>query len=223
MSIAKNVENVQVRVNEACDRSNRSVHGVTIIAVTKNVDTETAEALLNEGLTHLGENRNEPFLTKHAAIGEKASWHFIGSLQTRKVKQIINKIDYLHSLDRMSLAEEIEKRAEHVVKCFVQVKTSSEESKQGLEATEVVNFVRNLIHLEKVEVVGLMTMAPYTEDEEEIRTCFRQLKNLQEELQRLELPHVPCTELSMGMSNDFEIAVEEGATFIRLGTILVEE
>jgi PLP dependent protein len=222
VTIAQNVERVRTRVKQACEKHNRALQDVTIIAVTKNVNIETAEKLMNEGFVHLGENRVEPFLTKYEAIHDKASWHFIGSLQTRKVKQVINEIDYLHSLDRMSLAEEIEKRAERKVKCFVQVKTSAEETKQGLAIEEVLDFVRHLAHLEKIEVVGLMTMAPFTEETEEIRACFHQLKKVQEEIQSMNLAYAPCTELSMGMSNDFEVAIEEGATFIRLGTILVE-
>ena len=125
------------------------------------------------------------------------NWHFIGSLQTRKVKEIINEIDYLHSLDRLSLAKEIQKRADKKVKCFIQVKTSSEESKQGLAIEETVSFIQSLQELDKIEVVGLMTMAPFTEEEEEIRRCFKTLRMLQTEVQELELLHAPCKELSM--------------------------
>ena len=120
------------------------------------------------------------------------NWHFIGSLQTRKVKEIINEIDYLHSLDRLSLAKEIQKRADKKVKCFIQVKTSSEESKQGLAIEETVSFIQSLQELDKIEVVGLMTMAPFTEEEEEIRRCFKTLRMLQTEVQELELLHAPC-------------------------------
>ncbi|TKI89177.1 YggS family pyridoxal phosphate-dependent enzyme, partial [Bacillus wiedmannii] len=129
--------------------------------------------------------------------------------------------DYLHSLDRLSLAKEIQKRADKKVKCFIQVKTSSEESKQGLAIEETVSFIQSLQELDKIEVVGLMTMAPFTEEEDEIRRCFKELRMLQTEVQELELLHAPCKELSMGMSNDYTIAIEEGATYIRLGTILV--
>jgi PLP dependent protein len=223
VTVARNVADVRTRIQRACENSNRTLQDVTIIAVTKNVDIETAKEVIGEEIVHLGENRVEPFLAKYEEIGNNASWHFIGSLQTRKVKHVINEIDYLHSLDRMSLADEIEKRAERKIKCFVQVKTSTEETKQGLNLEEVVDFIASLACYEKIEVIGLMTMAPFTEETEEIRNCFRQLKHLQEKIQSMDLTYAPCTELSMGMSNDFEIAIEEGATFIRLGTILVEK
>ena len=142
-------------------------------------------------------------------------------MQTRKVKQVIDQIDYLHSLDRLSLAEEIEKRATKRVKCFLQVNVSVEESKPGLTKEQALGFVKQLEQFSKIEVVGLMTMAPFTEDETMIRQVFKQLKQLQQEVSQLNIPNVPCTELSMGMSNDYEIAVEEGATFVRIGTALV--
>ena len=134
---------------------------------------------------------------------------------------MINNIDYLHSLDRISLADEIEKRAEKKVKCFVQANVSGEESKHGLTKDEVISFVKQLAAYTKIEVIGLMTMAPNTEDEMVIRNVFRELKKLQQEVVALQLANIPCTELSMGMSNDYEIAVEEGATFVRIGTALV--
>jgi len=127
----------------------------------------------------------------------------------------------LHSLDRMSLAEEIEKRAVNPVKCFVQVNVSGEESKHGLSKEEVIPFIQSLEKFSKIQVVGLMTMAPNTDDKEVIRKVFRGLKELQQEIANLNLPYAPCQELSMGMSNDYEIAIEEGATFIRIGTALV--
>ena len=142
-------------------------------------------------------------------------------MQTRKVKQVIHEIDYLHSLDRMSLAQEIEKRADRVLHCFVQVNVSGEQSKHGLSKEEVIPFIKSLAEMSKIKVVGLMTMAPNTDDEQVIRNVFRNLKNLQQEVVALQLPYAPCTELSMGMSNDYEIAIEEGATFVRIGTALV--
>ncbi|MBR3381089.1 MAG: YggS family pyridoxal phosphate-dependent enzyme, partial [Bacillus sp. (in: Bacteria)] len=147
--------------------------------------------------------------------------HFIGSLQTRKVKSVIQTIDYLHSLDRMSLANEIEKRSDHTVRCFVQVNTSLEESKHGLKSEDVIPFVKQLADFKQIEIVGLMTMAPFTEDHTVIRNCFKALKNLQEEVKLLNQVNAPCQHLSMGMSNDFEIAIEEGATFVRIGSSLV--
>nr|WP_106784063.1 YggS family pyridoxal phosphate-dependent enzyme [Lysinibacillus timonensis] len=218
--ISDNLKQIQDNIEQAKIRANVS-HNVTIIAVTKQVTVERTLEAIETGIYHLGENRPEGILAKKEEIKDKAIWHFIGSLQTRKVKQVINDIDYLHSLDRMSLAEEIEKRADRVVNCFVQANVSGEESKHGLTKDEVIPFIQSLTKFNKIRIVGLMTMAPNTEDENVIRKVFTDLKQLQQEVVNLKLPYAPCTELSMGMSNDYEIAVEEGATFVRIGTALV--
>nr|WP_246020151.1 YggS family pyridoxal phosphate-dependent enzyme [Lysinibacillus telephonicus] len=208
------------KIEEAKNRANVN-HDVTIIAVTKQVSIDRAQEAINAGLIHLGENRPEGLLAKKSELNNQAKWHYIGSLQSRKVKQVINEIDYLHSLDRISLAEEINKRAEKTINCFVQANVSGEQSKHGLKTEEVIPFIQSLGQFDKIRVVGLMTMAPNTEDQTVIRNVFKNLKNLQQEVVKLNLPYAPCHELSMGMSNDYEIAVEEGATFVRIGTALV--
>lgn len=218
--IIQNLVNIQATIDQAKEKS-AAQQNVHIIAVTKQVDvTRTLEAI-DAGIHHLGENRPEGLQIKLEAIDAGVQWHFIGSLQTRKVKQVIDQIDYLHSLDRLSLADEVEKRASKTVKCFVQANVSGEQSKHGLARADVIPFIQQLANHSKIEVVGLMTMAPNTEDELVIRQVFRELKSLQQEVVQLGLPYAPCTELSMGMSNDYEIAVEEGATFVRIGTALV--
>ena len=142
-------------------------------------------------------------------------------MQTRKVRDVINEVDYFHALDRDSLAKEIEKRAEKEVNCFVQVNVSGEESKHGLTAEETVEFIKSLEQYSKIKVVGLMTMAPFVDDEDVLRNCFRKLRQVRDEVKALKLPYAPCEFLSMGMSNDYKIAIEEGATHIRVGTALV--
>jgi len=221
MSIKENHKNIKMNIDNAINRSNRE-NNVTLIAVTKQVDVDTAVEIKNEGIVHLGENRIESLFNKQEEI-KGVNWHFIGSLQTRKVKEVINRIDYLHSLDRLSLAEEIQKRAEKPIKCFVQVNVSGEESKHGLNPDEVIDFIRSISELDNIQVIGLMTMAPFTEDEQIIRASFKGLRKLQQEIKNLHILNAPCTELSMGMSNDYEIAIEEGATFIRIGTSLVQK
>jgi PLP dependent protein len=221
VTVQDNLEQIKKQITEACLRTDRNPQDIHIVAVTKYVSIERAKEAVEAGIIHIGENRDEGLLTKYEALGNDVQWHFIGTLQSRKVKNIIDKVDYIHSLDRLSLAKEIHTRARQKVKCFVQVNVSEEESKHGLHIEETVSFIQSLEPYTNIEVVGLMTMAPFTEDRELIRNCFRTLKQLQQEVQALNLAYAPCTELSMGMSNDFEIAVEEGATFIRLGTILV--
>lgn len=217
----ENFEKVMSRIHAACERVNRNVEDVTIIAVTKYVSIERAKEALEVGVSHLGENRLEGFKEKYEEIGNEATWHFIGTLQSRKVKDVISNIDFLHSLDRHSLAKEINKRATDLVPCFVQVNTSGEQSKHGLPVEEVIPFIKGLEQYERIRVAGLMTMAPFTDDEKVVRSCFQKLRELRDEIQQLHLPYAPCTNLSMGMSNDFEIAIEEGATHVRIGTSLV--
>lgn len=221
MKVAVKLEAIKQQINEACQKANRNPEEVRLIAVTKYVSVERAMEALEAGVTNLGENRDEGLLAKREILQDKPVWHFIGSLQTRKVKNIINIVDYIHSLDRLSLAEEISKRAGKPIKCLIQVNVSGEESKHGMEADEVLTFVKQLSGLENIQIEGLMTMAPLTSDEGVLRSCFRQLKELRDEVQALHLAYAPCNELSMGMSNDFSIAIEEGATMIRIGTALV--
>jgi pyridoxal phosphate enzyme (YggS family) len=221
MSVKDNLAMIRENIEAACKRTDRDPADIRIVAVTKYVSVERAKEALAAGITDLGENRDDGLLQKYEVLGSEPTWHFIGTLQSRKVKYIIDKVDYIHSLDRLSLAHEIEKRATKRIKCFVQVNVSGEATKHGLSKDEVIPFIEQLRDFSKIEVVGLMTMAPYTDDEPFLRQCFRQLKRLQERVQALHIPNAPCTELSMGMSNDYVIAIEEGATFIRLGTSLV--
>lgn len=221
MDVAANLLHIKENIKQACEKSNRSEDDVQIIAVTKYVSTDRAKEALEAGITHLGENRVEGFKKKYVELEKQATWHFIGTLQSRKVKEIIEEIDVIHSLDRISLAKEINKRADRVIPCFVQVNVSGEESKHGLNPEEVKPFIEQLEQFEKIKVIGLMTMAPFVKDEKILRSCFRQLRELQEEVEGLNLPYAPCHYLSMGMSNDYEIAIEEGATHIRIGTSLV--
>ena len=222
MSILNNVNKVKQEISNTCTTVDRNAKDVTIIGVTKYVDALVADELRASGITNLGENRADVFLEKYREIGKDVIWHFIGTLQTRKVRDVINKIEYLHSLDRLSLAEEINKRADKIVKCFVQVNISEEDSKHGVEKDDVLEFIKQLSVYDKIEVIGLMTMAPDIEDDIVIRSCFSDLRQLKEEVENLSLMHAPCKELSMGMTNDYKIAIEEGATFVRLGRCLIE-
>lgn len=221
MSIANNLQTIEEKIEQACKRANRNRDEITIIGVTKYVTIDRAKELLETGIIDLGENRADELLNKYAEIGEKANWHFIGTLQSRKVKDIVGKVSMIHSLDRLSVAKQINNRFDDKVDCFVQVNVSGEESKHGLSPEEVHTFIDDLKQYEKVNVVGLMTMAPHVDNEEEIRSVFKRLAALRDEVRDRNLLHAPCEYLSMGMSNDFEIAIEEGATHIRLGSILV--
>ncbi|WP_070120170.1 YggS family pyridoxal phosphate-dependent enzyme [Bacillus marinisedimentorum] len=223
MSVQAKYTKIKQDIAQAAARSGRDPNGIKVIAVTKYVTTERAREALAAGITDLGENRDDGFKEKHREISGEAVWHFIGTLQSRKVKNIIMDVDFIHSLDRFSLAKEIEKRADRTVNCFIQVNASGEESKHGLPPENVISFVDKLEAYPKIKVVGLMTMAPHTDDEEVIRQTFRKVKRLQEEIKEKRYAHAPCGELSMGMSNDYTIAVEEGSTYVRIGSALVGE
>lgn len=221
LAVQENLSTIKRKIEEACRRVGRNPNDINIIAVTKYVSIETAKKALEAGVQNLGENRDQGFLKKWEELGEDCTWHFIGSIQSKKVKNIIDKVDFIHSLDRKSLAKEIQKRANKKVKCFIQVNASGELSKHGLDVSDVIPFIKSLQEYPNIEVIGLMTMAPFTEDDSVIRDTFKKVKALQNEVQALDLSFAPCSELSMGMSNDFEIAIEEGATYIRIGTSLV--
>jgi len=225
-SVQNNLEKIKQQIERSCANSNRSIEDVKIVAVTKYVDTQRMLEAFEAGLLHIGESKVQAAKEKWEQLAGKGVWHFIGHLQTNKVKDMIDKFKYIHSLDRLSLAKEIEKRAAPInktVECFVQVNISGEETKHGLEPDQVESFLAQLEGYKHIKVIGLMTMAPYEEDPEATRPVFRSLKALQVELQQKGWEHAPLTELSMGMSNDYHVAIEEGATYIRLGSTLVGE
>jgi PLP dependent protein len=220
-TVQENLKQIQQDINAAAAKTGRNSEDITLLAVTKYVTIERTEEAVDAGIVDLGENRIEGFLEKQAVIGEKAVWHFIGSLQTRKVKDVINQVDYLHALDRLSLAKEIQKRAAKKIKCFVQINVSGEVTKSGVSPDETLAFIQQLAEFPAIEVVGLMTMAPNTEKEDVLHSVFSGLRQLRDEVKAAGMLHAPCTFLSMGMSNDYTIAIEEGATHIRVGSALV--
>ena len=220
MSVQENYQHIQNEIQTHASKAGSNTLP-RVIAVTKYVTIERAKEAYHTGIRDFGENRIEGFLAKKAALPDDVTMHFIGSLQSRKVKEVINEIDYLHALDRHSLAKEISKRATHTVKCFVQVNVSGEASKHGVSLDEVIPFIKALEQYNHIQVVGLMTMAPLTDDKVRLKSIFEQLKNKNDEVQALNLDFAPCTELSMGMSNDYAIATEVGATYVRIGTSLV--
>ena len=220
MNVRENFETITKEIVETCKKVGRNAEEVNLVAVTKYVSDARVEEAIEAGITDFAENRPQNYVKRKSKYSDKI-WHLIGSLQTRKVRDVINEVDYFHALDRDSLAKEIEKRAEKEVKCFVQVNVSGEESKHGLTSEEAIDFIKSLEQYSKIKVVGLMTMAPFVDNEEILRNCFKKLRNLRDEVKGLNLSYAPCEFLSMGMSNDYKIAIEEGATHIRVGTALV--
>jgi hypothetical protein len=224
LNLQERIADVERRIREACARSGRQREEVNLIAVTKYASLATTRQVLELGLQHIGENRWQDAKPKWEELGAQGTWHFIGHLQTNKVKDVVGRFAYIHSLDRLSLATELQKKAEAldlVVRCFLQVNVSGEESKYGLAPAELIDFARQIRGLDRLRIVGLMTMAPFESEPERTRPVFRGLREWRDRLNDEAILSEPLTELSMGMSNDFEVAIEEGATWIRLGSVLV--
>ena len=219
MNLKKNTELVFQQIADASQEANRALDAVSVIAVTKYVDVQTAEALLPLGVRHIGENRVDKFLEKYQALKDyPVTWHLIGTLQRLKVKEVITFVDYFHALDSLKLAQEIQKRTDHVIKCFLQVNISGEESKHGFSKEELLELLPELAKLDQIEYVGLMTMAPFEADSDELKEIFKDTQALQAEIREKQIPNMPMTELSMGMSRDFKEAIQFGSTFVRIGT-----
>ena len=220
--ISDNLQKVRQEIQNSCALVSRNSDEVTLVGVTKSVDSSKMKELYDLGLSVFAENRGDVLLRKQAELIDypKIEWHFIGHLQRR---QVINRIDYFHALESLKLAAEIQKRANHIIRCFVEVNVSGEVSKQGLRPEEVRSFIQELANYDKIEVVGLMMMAPYDSTKEEQRAYFTQLKKLQEEIHAQNDSNEACTQLSMGMSNDYQVAIEVGATYVRVGSALFEE
>ena len=212
------------RVCEEIEKSReRSVTGeeVKLIAVTKTHGVDAIEEAIKLGVTDIGENKVQELTEKMDTIGDKVRYHMIGNLQSNKVKYIYRDVALIHSLDRLSLAKEIEKRAEqtdHIVPCLVQVNIGDEASKGGLAYDGVLPFLESILDYEHIKVEGLMAIAPNVEDEAYLRKLFRKMFALKEDIERRRYEGVHMNHLSMGMSNDFTIAIEEGANMVRVGS-----
>ncbi|WP_347094210.1 YggS family pyridoxal phosphate-dependent enzyme [Streptococcus dysgalactiae subsp. equisimilis] len=219
MDLQKNKRIIFDNVRLATEAAHRSEHSVSVIAVTKYVDSTIAGQLIDTGIEHIAENRVDKFLDKYEALKDKSvTWHLIGTLQRRKVKDVINFVDYFHALDSVKLASEIEKRADHPVKCFLQVNISEEDSKHGFKVSEIEAAIEEIGKMGNIQLVGLMTMAPADASQERIASIFREANQLRKNLQSKKRKNMPFTELSMGMSGDYSIAIQEGSTFVRIGT-----
>ena len=219
--IAENLAILRQKIEEICKRSGRNPDEVKLIAVSKYFGVDAIVKAKNCGLNDFGENRAQELVLKYEKLGNDVTWHMIGTLQKNKVKYAVNAAELIHSVDSLELVEEINNRAEKfgkVQKILLEVKTSEEETKSGLETgNEILSLVKRCSELKNIELKGLMTMAPLTDDANIIRKSFRDLRNLKDQINN---KGYNLTELSMGMTSDFEIAIEEGATMIRIGSAI---
>jgi len=220
--ICRKIQEIEQRLARACERAGRKREEVLLLGASKYANAERIREAYQCGVRVFGESRAQDFLKKFEELKDLLiDWHFIGNLQTNKVKYIIDKVSLIHSLDRRSLAEEIQKRAERLGKVqdvLIEVNVGKEETKGGVYEEDLEKLFEYCLSLKNLRVLGLMAIPPYKENPEEVRPYFvklRKLKERLEELYKIKLPH-----LSMGMSGDFEVAVEEGATIVRIGSAI---
>ena len=225
MDACGRLEEVRERISKACERVGRDPKEVTLLGATKTVPAEVIRAFYECGLKTFGENRAQEFLKKWEALSDLSiDWHFIGRLQSNKVKYLIGKVSLIHSVDRESLVDEIEKRAKKagiIQDVLIEVNVGNEETKGGVSPEDLSRLTEYVLSKEHLSLKGLMAIPPYSEDPEEVRPYFTKLREMKERLERefgVALEH-----LSMGMSSDFEVAIEEGATIVRVGTLLFGE
>jgi pyridoxal phosphate enzyme (YggS family) len=222
VSIQENLERVRKRINAAALRAGRDPEEIKLVAVTKKTSVEVIKEVLSLGIKSLGENRVQEFLVKYPLLSPDIEWHFIGHLQSNKVKKIIGKVSLIHSLDSWTLAEAVSRAACEagiVAGALLQVNIAGEVSKYGLSPDETEAFAGAAAGLPGIELRGLMTIAPECEDPEEVRYVFRQARELAKRLKD-NIPGIKMDLLSMGMTGDYEVAVEEGSNILRLGTAL---
>jgi len=224
--IEANIQNIRQRIAAAAARAHRDPAGIRMMAVSKTVEPERIQRALDAGITLLGENYVQEAREKIPAVGRGAEWHMIGHLQTNKAKYVVHLFDWIHSVDRLELAQELDKRAfqhNRRLNVLVEVNVSGEASKNGIEPSGVPELVRRISALPHLTIRGLMTMPPYSDNPEHSRPYFQALRGLRDEIHAAAIPNVRMDELSMGMTDDFEVAVEEGATIIRVGRAIFGE
>ena len=219
--LKEQLEDVQMRVAAACKRARRDESEVTLIAVSKTKPVKMLEEAYDLGVRVFGENKVQELLNKYEVLPKDIHWHLIGHLQTNKVKYIVDKAELIHSVDSMKLASTISKEAAKknvTANILIEVNVAEEDTKFGLHTEEVMDFVKEVSVLPNIKVCGLMTIAPFVENPEDNRSIFAKLRKLSVDINDENIDNVNMSILSMGMTNDYEVAIEEGATFVRVGT-----
>ena len=219
--LKENLTKVEENIQKACDKAGRKRSEVTLIAVSKTKPVEMLQEIYDEGIREFGENKVQEMCEKMELMPQDIKWNMIGHLQTNKVKYIIGKTSLIHSVDSLKLAEEIQKQAvKHDVTAdiLVEVNIANEESKFGLSKDETIQMVRDIAKLDHLKIKGLMTIAPFVENPEDNRLYFREIKQLSVDINNQNIDNVSMDVLSMGMTGDYMVAIEEGATMVRVGT-----
>lgn len=219
--LTENVIKVEKNIQAACDRAGRSREEVRLIAVSKTKPVSDIEEVLTTGILDYGENKVQELSDKYDVLPKNIRWHMIGHLQRNKVKYLIGKTVLIHSVDSLRLAEQIEHeaaKADTIMNVLIEVNVAGEESKFGTTCNEAIELVRAVAALKHVKIKGLMTIAPFTDNPEDNRIYFKKLKQLSVDIKSKNIDNVDMDELSMGMTGDYEVAIEEGATMVRVGT-----
>ena len=219
--LKENLANVEKNIEQACKNAGRSRDEVTLIAVSKTKPVEMLQEIYDENIRDFGENKVQELCSKMEQLPSDIRWHMIGHLQRNKVKYIVGKVELIHSVDTYRLAEEINiqaKKQNVIVPILVEVNIAHEESKFGISAEDAILLVEEMSKLENIRIKGLMTIAPYVENPEDNRKYFQQIRQLSVDIKRKNIDNVDMHVLSMGMSGDYEVAIEEGATMVRIGT-----
>jgi pyridoxal phosphate enzyme (YggS family) len=226
INISDNINTIKQRIVSAAVKCGRDPNSIKLLAVTKTIPTEYIIKAIDAGITMLGENYVQEAKEKITMLGQRAQWHMIGHLQTNKAKYAVNLFDYIHSVDRIELAQELNKRARLIgrkINILIEVNVSGEKTKNGIPATTAIDLIKATSKLENISVQGLMTMAPYSDNPEHARPYFAGLRNLRNNIISAGIAGVKMEELSMGMTDDFEMAIEEGTTIIRIGRAIFGE
>ncbi len=219
--LKENLDNVLANIKSACEKSGRNENEVTLIAVSKTKPLSDIEELMTYGIKEYGENKVQELCEKYENVSSPVNWHLIGHLQTNKVKYIVDKACLIHSVDSVHLASEIEKQAEKkgvVADILVQVNIAHEDTKFGIDENSVYEMLDSIKDFSHIKVKGLMTIAPFVENPEENRQYFRKMHQLLLDIKSKNIDNIDMSILSMGMTNDYMVAIEEGATMVRVGT-----
>jgi len=219
-TIKNNLEIINEKIRKAALKANRNPEEIKLVAVTKTATIEQIKEAINAGVKIIGENKVQEAKEKYKILSADIEWHLVGHLQTNKVKYAIEIFDLIHSVDSIKLAKEIDRRSlqfEMITNVLVEVNVSGEETKYGIKPEEVKSFLKEISEFYGIKVRGLMTIAPIAEDQEEVRPYFRKLRELSEKIKNKNIKNVKMDYLSMGMTEDFEVAIEEGANMVRIG------
>ena len=224
VSIKENIDDILKKIDDTCKKTGRNSKDITVIAVSKTVDSKRAKEAVEAGVENLGENRVQELVKKYDELNDTdIKWHMIGHLQKNKAKYIIDKTVLIHSVESIELAEEINKRAiknNLTSNVLIELNIGEEESKFGINEDNIYDFVKNMEQFENIKVLGLMTVAPFCEDPEDVRWVFKKMKNINDKISTMNLRNTEMKYLSMGMTNDYEVAIEEGSNIIRIGTAI---